>query len=68
MRARKQLETFFAKQACMLEAPPIAVQSASGEGQQPASCTAAQVYLETRVKVRKAWREDATALRDFGYL
>ena len=28
---------------------------------------AKQVYLETRVKVRKAWREDAGALRDFGY-
>lgn len=27
-----------------------------------------QVHLETRVKVRKAWREDETALREFGYL
>jgi len=27
-----------------------------------------KVHLETRVKVRKAWREDETALREFGYL
>ena len=27
-----------------------------------------QVYLETRVKVRKDWREDEQALREFGYL
>mmetsp|Transcript_3723 Transcript_3723/g.8422 ORF Transcript_3723/g.8422 Transcript_3723/m.8422 type:complete len:181 (-) Transcript_3723:128-670(-) len=27
-----------------------------------------KVYLETRVKVRKGWREDEGALRDFGYL
>jgi len=27
-----------------------------------------QVHLETRVKVRKAWREDEVALREFGYL
>lgn len=29
---------------------------------------AKQVHLETRVKVRKHWREDSTALREFGYL
>jgi len=27
-----------------------------------------KVHLETRVKVRKAWREDETSLREFGYL
>mmetsp|Transcript_47236 Transcript_47236/g.100822 ORF Transcript_47236/g.100822 Transcript_47236/m.100822 type:complete len:352 (-) Transcript_47236:242-1297(-) len=27
-----------------------------------------KVYLETRVKVRKGWREDESALKDFGYL
>ena len=26
------------------------------------------IYLETRIKVRKGWREDETALREFGYL
>ena len=26
------------------------------------------VYLETRVKVRKGWREDESALKEFGYL
>lgn len=26
-----------------------------------------QVYLETRVKVRKDWRQDEEALREFGY-
>ena len=27
-----------------------------------------QVHLETHVKVRKAWWEDESALREFGYL
>lgn len=27
-----------------------------------------KVHLETRVKVRKGWREDESALREFGYL
>jgi len=29
---------------------------------------AKQVYLETRIKVRKSWREDEASLREFGYL
>lgn len=27
-----------------------------------------KIYLETRVKVRTNWRQDVTALKDFGYL
>tara|TARA_B100000524_G_scaffold331224_1_gene217613 strand:+ start:388 stop:678 length:291 start_codon:yes stop_codon:yes gene_type:complete len=27
-----------------------------------------QIYLETKVKVRKGWREDEKALKEFGYM